>query len=230
MQTLVDRNTWLAARKQLLLKEKELSRKQAELAQQRRQLPMVKIDKSYIFQTDAGPKSLLELFGSAHQLIIYHFMFGPEWQQGCPSCSFWADSFSGLAPHLSARDTTFISCSNAPLEKLNAYKKRLGWSFEWVSTESSSFSADFAVSFYQGDQSDNQQGYNYSGSFGSEELPGISIFRRLDNGDIGHSYSCYARGIEAINPVYQLLDLSPIGRNEDALNYPMAWVKRNDEY
>ncbi len=230
MTHIVSDSEWLQARLALLQQEKALTRMQDEVAATRRALPMRNVNSDYQFQTNNGVKSLADLFGAQRQLIVYHFMFGPEWEQGCPSCSFWADNFNGFDQHLVARDTQLVTISNAPLEKLNHYKQRLGWNFEWVSAEGNSFNADFAVSFYQGDQSILGQGYNYSNGFSNEELPGISVFYRLDDGSIAHSYSCFARGLEVANAAYHLLDLTPQGRNESELAYPMAWVKRRDAY
>ena len=230
----VSRAEWLEARKTLLKEEKELTRLQADLAARRRQLPLVEIDKDYHFQTEQGQQSLGDLFGSCEQLVMYHFMFGPDWEQGCPSCSFWADNYNGTTGHLAARNTRLVAVSNAPLDKLLRYRERLGWTFPWVSAEGSSFSSDFGVSFYGGDNSEGQQGYNlgynYSGSAHSEELPGISVFLRLPDGGIAHSYSTYGRGLEVANGAYHLLDMTPLGRAEADLPFPMAWVKRNDEY
>ena len=227
---LVSRSEWLESRKALLLKEKQLCREQEALAEQRRNLPFVKIDKDYRFQSSAGEVSLAELFGNCSQLIVYHFMFGEEWTEGCPSCSFWADNYNGVQCHLAARDTQLVAIANAPLEKLQAYQDRMGWSFEFVSTQGSSFGTDFGVNFYAGDQTECQQGYNYGGKIHGEELPGISVFVRLDDGSIAHSYSAYGRGLDALNGAYHMLDLTPKGRNEAELPYTMAWLKRNDEY
>ena len=230
MPNVTSRKEWLSARLDLLKKEKQLTQQLDALAQERRQLPLVSVEKDYRFETNDGKKTLLELFNGSKQLIVYHFMFGPDWEQGCPSCSFWADNFNGIDKHLKARDTQLIAASNAALETINTYKDRLGWAFEWVSAGDNTFSADFAVSFYDGDQSELQQGYNYSGSTRDTELPGISIFHQRDDGTVAHSYSSYARGLESANAAYSLLDMTPLGRNEDALPWPMAWVKRHDEY
>ena len=227
---LVSRKAWLEARVSLLQQEKALLKQHDALARARRELPMVKVEKSYHFQTTAGEKSLADLFADCQQLVIYHFMFGPKWEQGCPSCSFWADNFNGVDTHLRARNTRLVAVSNASLETILAYKQRLQWNFEWVSAEGSNFSADYGVSFYNGDESETQLAYNYSGQYGNEELPGISIFYRLPDGSLAHSYSTYARGLESINAAYGCLDLTPLGRHEDELNYPMAWIKRRDEY
>ena len=174
MQNYVSQSEWLEARKKLLAQEKQLTRLQSELAQQRRQLPLVKVEKAYSFVSSDGNQTLADLFQHSRQLIVVHFMFGPDWQEGCPSCSFWADTYNGIEKHLQARDTQLVAVSNAPIHTIKRYKERLGWQFEWVSALDSDFSADFAVSFYDGDQSLSQQGYNYSGEFDGQELPGIS--------------------------------------------------------
>jgi len=225
---IVSRGEWLEARKALLNREKDLMRKHDDLARLRRDLPLVRIDQDYRFQSETGEKTLGDLFGPHNQLIVYHFMFGPEWEDGCKSCSFWADSFDGLHPHLAARDTSFVCVSNGPLEKLLAYRARLGWRFPWVSAETSSFSADFGVTFPGEAARDGD--YNYGGKPFGEEMPGLSVFLRLDDGTVAHSYSTYARGLEAFNAAYHLLDLTPKGRDEDGLPFTMAWIKRRDEY
>lgn len=236
---IVSREEWLTKRLALLKSEKELKQKMDALAEQRRQLPFVKIDRDYRFLSEAGEKSLEQLFGDHQQLIVYHFMFGADWKQGCPSCSFWADNFNGIDKHLSARNTKLIAVSNAPLEKLLAFKKRLGWSFDWVSAIDSQFGEDFGVTFPQADSStvagETKNSYNYTQETRGSEMPGASVFIRLketgnESGGVAHSYSAYARGIETFNGAYHLLDLTPMGRNEDELSFPMAWVKRNDEY
>ncbi len=227
---LVDRSEWLEKRKELLLEEKRLCREQEALAAQRRALPLVKIDKDYHFQSTRGEVTLAQLFGDCSQLIVYHFMFGADWTEGCPSCSFWADNYNGVECHLKARDTQLVAIANAPLEKLQEYRERMGWGFEFVSTQGSNFGADFGVNFYDGDQTEQQQGYNYGGKVHGEELPGLSVFVRLSNGTIAHSYSTYGRGLDALNGAYHMLDLTPKGRDETDLPFTMAWLKRNDEY
>ncbi|MEH6584227.1 MAG: DUF899 domain-containing protein [Halioglobus sp.] len=226
----VSRSEWLQARQALMEKERALLQHQDEVTAARRELPMVRVEKDYHFQTEAGEQTLAQLFGDCDQLLVYHFMFGPDWEQGCPSCSFWADNYNGTQRHLAARNTSLIAVSNAPLDKLLQYRKRLGWTFPWVSAEGSAFSGDFGVSFYGGDSSDCQMGYNYSGESPMEEAPGISVFLRLDDGSIAHSYSTFARGLEPANGAYHLLDMTPLGRDEGDLPFTMAWIKRNDEY
>jgi len=236
---LVSKEEWLSQRLTLLQSEKELKQKMDALAEQRRQLPLVKVDRDYRFQSEEGEKTLEQLFSGHQQLIVYHLMFGEDWEQGCPSCSFWADNFNGIDTHLSARNTKLVAVSNAPLEKLLAFKKRLGWSFDWVSAVDTQFGEDFGVTFPQVDSAtasgEATKIYNYTQETRGSEMPGASVFIRLNEtenepGGIAHSYSTYARGIETFNGTYHLLDLTPMGRNEGELSYPMAWVKRNDEY
>lgn len=227
----VTREEWLKARRALLVKEKAFTRERDELSASRRALPLVKVEKDYRFHTPAGEQTLAYLFGSYGQLIIQHFMFGRDWTEGCPSCSFWADNYNGVDAHLAARDTGFVVVSSAPLRTLDAYKSRLGWSFKWVSAEGSNFNADFGVSFYDENTGPGETGYNYSGKApGGEEKHGVSVFIRLEDGTICHSYSTYARGVDMLNGTYHLLDLTPKGRGEEGLSYSMSWVKRRDEY
>ncbi|MFK8033146.1 MAG: DUF899 domain-containing protein, partial [Hyphomicrobiales bacterium] len=215
LQNTVSREKWLAARKSLLAREKAFNKKRDELSAMRRDMPFVQIEDEYVFQTEDGEQTLLELFGSHKQLIIYHFMYGPDWEEGCPSCSLWADNFDGIDVHLAARNTAFACVSNASLAKLLTYRKRLGWSFKWVSAETSSFSADFGVSFHQGDESKLGAGYNYSGKVFGKEMPGISVFTRGEDNTILHSYSTYSRGLDMLNGMYHFLDLTPLGRDEE---------------
>jgi predicted dithiol-disulfide oxidoreductase (DUF899 family) len=223
------REEWLRARTKLLEGEKELTRARDELARQRRELPWVPIEKSYVFETEDGPKSLLELFDGRSQLLVYHFMFGPEWTEGCPSCSFWADGFAGTIVHLNQRDVTMVCVSRAPLATITAYKRRMGWSFPWASSLGNDFNFDFAVSFTDEERA-NGAIYNFRLiDAPDEEMPGLSAFA-LEDGVVYHTYSCYERGIDALNPAYQLLDLGPKGRDEQGLSWPMAWVRRHDVY
>lgn len=226
---IVSRDVWLKARKELLAQEKALMKRKDELAAARRQLPLVRIEADYRFDTEDGEKSLSELFGPHSQLIVYHFMFGPDWENGCTICSFWADHFDGMVPHLTARGTRFLCISNAPLERLLQYRAENGWRFDWASAAASTFSTDFGVSFY-GEAASISEGYNYGGKPFGDEMPGLSVFLRLEDGTICHSYSTYARGLEAFNPTYQLLDLTPKGRDEAGLPFTMAWVKRPADY
>lgn len=227
---IVSRGEWLTARKALLTKEKAFTHERERLAAERRSLPMVRIEEDYRFQTNSGEQSLADLFGPHSQLIVYHFMFGPDWEEGCPSCSLWADGFNGMDVHLAARDTAFVAIANASLEKLNAYAKRLGWTFTMASAAGSTFNADFGVSFYEGEPGSNTEGYNYGGKIMGAEMPGISVFTRLEDGTVCHSYSTFARGLDMMNGTYQFLDLTPRGRDEADLPWSMAWIKRNDQY
>lgn len=223
----VSREEWLIARKEFLKKEKEFTYAREKLSEERRQLPMVKIDTNYVFDSDAGKVSLAELFGKHQQLIIYHFMYGKDWEEGCPSCSFWADNFNGIEKHLGARNTAFAVTSNASLGTLNSYKKRLNWDFNWISAEDNTFGKDFGVTFSGGD---DESTYNYSDWIpDAGEMPGISVFFKQD-GEVFHSYSTYGRGLDMLNGAYHYLDLTPIGRDESELPFSQAWVKRRDEY
>lgn len=226
---IVSREDWLKARKVFLEREKAFTHERDALAAARRNLPMVIVEKDYLFDTPSGSRSLADLFGPHPQLVVYHFMFGETWEEGCPSCSFCADNYERLDVHLAARDTVLVCISNAPLEKLLAYGKRMGWSFDWVSTACNGFGVDFGVTF-PGTQPTLAGGYNYTNKTFSEEMPGISTFLKLADGRIAHSYSTYGRGIDILNTAYNILDLTPMGRNEDALDYPMAWVRRRDRY
>ena len=220
------REDWLAARKELLAKEKEVTRRSDELARERMDLPWVRVDKEYVFETDDGPKTLAELFDGRSQLLVYHFMFGPDWDAGCPSCSFAADEFDRGIVHLEQRDVTMICVSRAPVEKLAAYKRRMGWGFTWASSLRSDFNFDFGVSFTEAQQRDGAE-YNFRRvEQPPDELPGLSAFI-LDGGVVYRTYSAYARGLDIIDNVYQLLDRAPKGRDEADGD---DWVRRRDEY
>lgn len=220
---------WIKARTALLAKEKQITRQIDELGRERRALPWVKIDKSYAFDTSEGRRSLTELFDGRSQLVIYHFMFGPEWQEGCPSCSYMADHFDGMPAHLAARDVTLAVVSRAPLTKINAFKQRMGWRFGWVSSLGSDFNSDFGV--YLPKKESGPVNYNYTlQEFPSEEAPGVSVFYKNARGEVFHTYSVYGRGIETLNTTYMTLDLVPKGRDEDQLSFPMAWVRHHDRY
>jgi predicted dithiol-disulfide oxidoreductase (DUF899 family) len=232
----------LAARLRLLEAEKELTRQGDELARQRRELPWVRVAKEYRFDTDEGERSLAELFDGRSQLLVYHFMFGPDWTEGCPVCSYWADSFNGGIVHLNHRDVTMVCASRAPLGQLQAYKRRMGWSFPWVSTGRSDFNHDYGVSVRGLDAGRSQRemerpapdapdlpSYNFTKKPFGAENPGLSAFA-LEDGVVYHTYSCYARGLDAFNAANQLLDRAPRGRDEDALPMPIVWVRRHDEY
>lgn len=227
----VSREEWGAARQALLREEKQLTRLRDRVSQARRELPWVRVAKEYAFDGPNGTESLSDLFDGRSQLLVYHFMFDPSWDEGCKSCSFWADNFNGVVVHLQQRDVTMVAVSRAPFEKIEAFRKRMGWSFKWVSSVHTDFNHDYHVSFSPEELAAGQVLYNYAPSdFGSPEAPGISVFYTEKDGDIFHTYSCYARGLDAINGAYQLLDLVPKGRDEEGLPYPMAWVRYHDAY
>jgi predicted dithiol-disulfide oxidoreductase (DUF899 family) len=231
MTVVVEKSEWIIARRDLLQAEKSLQTARDELAAKRRALPALRLDVDYEFLGEQGCRSLISLFGEQTQLLVYHFMFHPDWDEGCKSCSFWADSFDRAIPHLKARDDAFAVISRGPLEKLVAYKQRMGWSFPWLSSEDSMFNFDFEVSFTPEQMAGKSARYNYrDGASIGPEMPGMSVFRRDHDGTIYHTYSCFARGLDPLNPVYQLLDLVPKGRDEEELPYPMDWVRRNDAY
>jgi predicted dithiol-disulfide oxidoreductase (DUF899 family) len=228
--TVVSQDGWLAARKALLAKEKEFSKARDQLSAARRALPWVKVEKSYVFDGPAGKETLADLFGAKSQLLVYHFMLGPGWVQGCPSCSFLADHFDGAVAHLAQRDVTLVVVSRAPLAEIEAYKKRMGWKFKWVSSYGTDFNRDYHVSF-SNDEVAGEVEYNYAmGKFPSEEAPGISAFIKDEVGSVFHSYSSYARGLDILLGTYNFLDMAPNGRDEDGLPWTMAWVRRHDEY
>jgi predicted dithiol-disulfide oxidoreductase (DUF899 family) len=222
----VSNSEWTRARKELLAKEKEFSRAREALAESRRALPWERVEKTYVFDGPDGQETLAELFAGRSQLVVYHFMFGPDAEAGCKSCSFWADNFERSVLHLAHNDVTMIAISRGPLPKLEAYKKRLGWSFKWVSSGRTDFNFDYGVSF---EPNDKDALYNYAPrKYGSTELPGISVFLQDGAGAVFHTYSAFARGIDMMNATYQYLDLVPRGRNENGSI--QAWVRRNDEY
>lgn len=229
--TIVSRDEWLSARTAYLAKEKEFTRLRDQLSQERRELPWVKVDKEYQFDSLNGKETLAELFEGRSQLIIYHFMFGPDWEEGCPSCSFWADNFNNIVVHLNHRDITLIAVSSAQLDKLEAYKKRMGWNFKWVSSFGNDFNYDYHVSFTPDEMKMNEVYYNYHLTpFVSDELSGVSVFYKNQEGGIFHTYSCYSRGLDMLNGAYHYMDLIPKGRDEDNLPFTMAWLRRHDSY
>ncbi len=229
--TIVSQDQWLAARKALLAKEKEFTRARDALSAERRTLPWVKIDKNYVFDGRAGKQSLADLFDGRGQLIVYHFMLGPGWKDGCPSCSFLADHFDGAAIHLAQRDVTLVVVSRAPLAEIEAYQQRMGWKFKWVSSFGTDFNHDFHVSFAPEEKARGKVEYNYSMTeFPSEEPPGLRVFANGEHGAVFHTYSSYARGLDILIGAYNFLDFAPKGRDEDKLPWSMAWVRRHDEY
>jgi predicted dithiol-disulfide oxidoreductase (DUF899 family) len=228
---IVSHEEWLEARKDLLAEEKAFTHARDALSAKRRALPWVKIEKPYRFEGPQGPLSLGALFAGKRQLVIQHFMFAPDWEKPCKSCSFWADGFNGIAPHLAARDTAFVAVSRAPVDKLEALKRRMGWTFPWVSSGDGDFNYDFAVSFRDEDLAAGTATYNYAAKQGSmKDLPGVSAFIRGEDGAVYHTYSCFARGLDILNPAYNLLDVTALGRHEEGLTFPMSWVKLHDEY
>ena len=228
---IVSQEKWLEARRKFLKQEKEFTKKRDQVSKARRNLPWVTIEKDYRFDGPKGQESLSELFDGRSQLVVYHFMYGTDWEEGCVSCSFWADNFNGIDIHLRHRDVTLLAISKAPYSKLEAYKKRMGWSFKWVSSATNDFNQDFHVSFSPEEVKNGKVYYNYTeGKAPSEEMPGISVFYKNEQGKIFHTYSTYARGLDMLNGAYHFLDLVPKGRDEEKLSWTMEWLHRHDEY
>ncbi|HZS47491.1 MAG TPA: thioredoxin family protein [Blastocatellia bacterium] len=228
---IVSQEEWLEARKALLKKEKEFTRQRDEISRQRRELPWVKINKNYVFDGPNGKETLSDLFGGRSQLLIYHFMLGPGWEEGCKSCSFLADHYDGSLIHLAHRDVTFLAVSRAPLSEIEAFKKRMGWRFKWVSSFGSDFNYDFHVSFTKEELASGKVPYNYTmQEFGSDEAPGLSVFYKNENGEVFHTYSTYGRGLDIFVGAYNFLDVVPKGRDEDDLAFSMSWVRHHDRY
>ncbi|HEY1375132.1 MAG TPA: thioredoxin family protein [Candidatus Binatia bacterium] len=228
---IVSHEEWLAARKEHLRREKEFTRLRDQLSRERRELPWERVEKDYVFDGPNGRETLSDLFAGKSQLVVYHFMLGPDWSEGCKSCSFWADNFNGIDVHLKHRDVALIAVSRAPFNKLDAYKKRMGWSFKWVSSFGSDFNRDYRVSFMAEDKKDGKVDYNYTmQTFPSDEAPGISVFAKAPAGDIFHTYSSYGRGLDMLNGAYHYLDLVPKGRDEEGLAYHMEWLRHRDKY
>lgn len=232
MHAIVSREEWLTARRLLLAREKELTAQRDLVSAERRRLPWVAVDKAYVFDGANGPESLAGLFEGRSQLIVYHFMFGPGWEEGCPSCSFLADHIDGALSHLAARGVTLAAVSRAPLAKLAAFRQRMGWRFKWVSSFGSDFNHDYHVSFTQEELAGGKVAYNYrmEEAAGMEDLHGISVFARDGQGNVFHTYSSYARGADPLVGTYHYMDLTPKGRDEDGLPFPMAWVRHHDKY
>ncbi len=222
---------WLEARKEFLAKEKEFTRMRDELSRQRRELPWERVENNYVFDGPNGKETLADLFGGRSQLIVYHFMFGPGWEEGCPSCSFLSDHLDGALVHLAHRDVTLLAVSRAPLAEIEVFKKRMGWRFKWVSSNGNDFNRDYHVSFTKEETAQGTMYYNYAvGPFPSEEGPGASVFYKDESGEIFHTYSAYARGLDILIGTYNYLDLAPKGRDEDGLAFTMAWVRHHDKY
>jgi len=223
---------WLEARRNLLAEEKEYTRAGDKLADRRRALPWLPVTKDYSFDAPSGKQSLSDLFAGRSQLIVYHFMFDPGWEEGCKSCSLWSDNFGGAIPHLAARDVTLIAISRAPLAQLQAFAVRLGWKHTWVSSHESDFNYDFDASFRPEDLAEGGDAtYNFASVHGDRgESHGISVFSKNQDGAIFHTYSTYARGVETVNTTYRYLDLAPKGRDEDDLPWAMSWIDFHDKY
>lgn len=227
----VSADEWLKARMELLVKEKEFTRLRDQLSQQRRELPWERVDKEYVFEGPNGRETLAELFAERSQLLVYHFMFAPEWEAGCKHCSWWADNFERNIVHLNHRDVTMVAISHAPLPKLEAFKKRMGWTFKWVSAANTDFNYDYHVSFRPVEVQKGEIYQNYRQKKGTMgEVAGVSVFYKDPRGRIFHTYSCYERGLDMINAGYHLLDLVPNGRDEEGLDFPQAWVRYRDSY
>jgi predicted dithiol-disulfide oxidoreductase (DUF899 family) len=227
----VSPSEWLAARRRLLEQEKDFTRRRDELAARRRELPWTRVEKPYRFVARNGPQSLGDLFGPCSQLIVYHFMFDPTWTEGCKSCSFLADHYAPAVVHLRHRDVSLVTVSRAPLEKLLAFQRRMGWSFDWVSSSETDFNHDFQVTFTPQELAAGTASYNYgSQPFPVAEAPGLSVFYKDDAGEIYHTYSTYARGLDMFITAYHLLDVVPRGRDEADLKYGMEWVRHHDRY
>jgi len=227
---IVSRDEWLAARKQHLSKEKELTHLRDRLSAERRDLPWVKVDKAYVFEGPKGKETLGDLFDGRSQLVVYHFMFGPGWEQGCPSCSWAADNIDGNVVHLNARDVSLAVVSRAPLPQIEAFKKRMGWRFKWASSNGTDFNYDYHVSFTKEEMAKGNAHYNFGpNGFPSEEAPGVSVFYKNGKGEIFHTYSSYARGAESLLGGYYFLDIVPKGRDEEK-PWTMSWVRHHDRY
>ncbi len=232
MTNIATASEWLEQRRALLELEKQHTRQKDEITRARAALPWVKLDKDYEFETENGPVAMADLFDGHSQLIVYHFMFGPDWEQGCVSCSYWADSFNGLAPHLAARDTAFVAISSAPMAKLAPFKKRMGWDFNWVSSAPNSFNNDYNVGFGPERGTEPPLMYNFQeiDQAHLDEMHGTSVFARDEAGAIYHTYSTYGRGLDITNAAYAYLDMTPKGRHEPAEGNPMTWVRHHDNY
>ena len=226
----VSRQHWLAERRKLLAREKELTLLGDQIARERRALPWVRLEKNYLFDTLEGRRSLAALFDGRRQLLMQHFMLGPGWGEGCKSCSYMADHTDPTIVHLAQRDVAFIAVSSAPLLEIERFRKRMGWQFGWVSSYGTDFNRDFGVSFTPDEMASGKADYNFGGAPAGEEMPGVSTFYKNAAGDVFHTYSTYGRGVEVMMHTYQLLDLMPKGRDEDDLDFTMAWVRHHDRY
>ena len=231
-RNVVDRATWLEARMQLLAKEKALDKQRDELTRARQAMPWVKVSTDYVFDGPNGRESLADLFEGRSQLIVYHFMYHPSWgENACKSCSFWADNFNGVIVHLNARDVSMVAISKARQSQIAAYQQRMGWTFKWLSSYDNEFNRDYHVSFTEEEVAKESGYFNYKTQrVAVAELPGMSVFAKDANGDVFHTYSSYARGLDMINGAYHLLDRVPKGRDEAELAWNQAWIRRHDEY
>jgi predicted dithiol-disulfide oxidoreductase (DUF899 family) len=228
---IVPRDEWIAARKAHLAEEKAFTRARDALSKKRRELPWERAEKTYVFDGPGGKQTLADLFGGKSQLIVYHFMLGPGWEAGCPSCSYLADHFDGAALHLAQRDVAFVVVSRAPLPEIEKFKARMGWKFKWVSSFGSDFNFDYQVSAMPEQKAAGKVMYNYEMTeFPSDELPGASVFYKNETGEIFHTYSSYGRGLDMFIGAYHFLDIAPRGRDEDGLAFSMAWVRHHDKY
>ncbi|HEY5301431.1 MAG TPA: thioredoxin family protein [Acetobacteraceae bacterium] len=227
----VSRDEWLAARKALLANEKALTRARDALSEERRRLPWVRVEKEYVFDGPDGRETLADLFAGRSQLIVKHFMLGPDWEEGCVGCSFQSDHIDGVLPHLEHHDVTLLAVSRAPFDKIDAFKKRMGWRFKWVSSFASDFNYDYNVSFTPGQIASGEMYYNFEKCrIDSDELSGISVFHKDSDGDIFHTYSQYARGGEMMIGTYSWLDITPKGREENVRGNLTDWVRHHDRY
>jgi len=225
----VSHEAWIAARTAFLEKEKEFTRLRDELSAARRALPWERVEKEYVLEGANGPRTLTDLFDGRSQLVVYHFMFPPEWEAGCPHCSFWADNFNETIIHMNHHDVTMIVVSRAPAQKLDAYRKRMGWSFEWVSSHDSDFNYDYFASFTKDEVAKKSAFFNYRWQDpGFTDREGMSVFYKDPSGQIFHTYSTYARGIDIVNAAYNIFDMTPKGRDEEGRN--QFWIRRHDEY
>lgn len=229
---IVSRAKWLAARQKHLAHEKSFTRERDKLSRERRKLPWVKVDQDYVFETPRGKRSLADLFDGRSQLVVYHFMFGPGWDEGCRGCSYVVDHFSPfMLDHLGARDVSFVAVSKAPLAEFMPFKKRMGWTFPWVSSAKNSFNRDYGVSWTPEEIAAGKVTYNYAQrEVPMEEMPGLSVFTRTAKGEIFHTYSTYSRGLDLLLGTYNVLDLVPKGRDETDLEHAMSWVRHHDRY
>jgi predicted dithiol-disulfide oxidoreductase (DUF899 family) len=228
---IVNHEEWLAARRALLDEEKALTRARDALAKRRRELPWEEVTKDYTFETPAGPRTLAELFAGRSQLFVYHFMLGPGWAEGCKSCSYLADHFDGMLPHLVQRDVSFTAISRAPLAEIERFKQRMGWRFPWVSAGEGDFNYDYDVSVRPDDLASGRGTYNYAPrTMKMTDLHGASVFCRDHDGRVFHTYSAYARGLDILMGAYNVMDFLPKGRDEDGLGFTMAWVRHHDKY